>query len=73
MSNWYKPLTVGQGVIKSRERDYVLIRNENFYGRTTPVVSWQVAQIMPNYDFRLAREFKTKRDATHWLYICAKV
>jgi hypothetical protein len=68
MTSWYKPVTVGQGTIQDRKGNYYLIRNEAFNSRTTPTISWQVVEIMSNYDLRLDREFNTKRDAKEWLY-----
>ena len=59
--------------IKDQEGNYFLLRKESYNSRTTPLIEWQVAQrLQPNL-WRLEREFKTKRDAKEWLYICAKV
>ena len=68
MATWYKPITLGQGTVQERKGNYYLVRNEAYNSRTTPTISWQVVEIMSNYDLRLDREFNTKRDAKEWLY-----
>lgn len=58
--------------IKAREKNYYLVRKASYNGRTTERVEWQVWERKDD-QWRLEREYNTKRDAIHWLYVCAKV
>lgn len=70
--------------IKAAEGKYYVIRKASYNGRTTEKVEWQVAEKLNVSAYhallghttnlwRLEREFSTKRDAMHWLYVCAGV
>ena len=58
--------------IKSIERNFYLVRKSTYNGGISEKVEWQVWEKHGNV-WRLDREHKTKRDALHWLYVCAKV
>jgi hypothetical protein len=59
--------------IKSREGKWCVIRSESYNSRTTPRIEWTVAEQLSNGMYRRERDYATKRDAMHWLYVCAKV
>jgi len=58
--------------IKNREKNFYLVRQENYNGNATPNIAWQVWEKTAER-WKLDREYSTKRDATHWLYVCAGV
>ena len=58
--------------IKNREGNFYLVRKSSYRSGTTEKVEWQVWE-KRGTEWRFDREYNTKRDATHWLYVCAKV
>ncbi len=58
--------------IKDREGSYYLVRKASHNGNITEQVEWQVWQKKDD-QWRLDREYRTKRDAKQWLYVCAGV
>ena len=59
--------------IKDSEGRFYLIRNETYNGSTTAKIEWTVAEKLADRMWRRVRDFNTKRDAQHWLYVCANV
>jgi hypothetical protein len=59
--------------IKDSEGRFYLIRSESYNGRSTAQIEWTVAEKLEERIWRRVRDFTSKRDAQHWLYICAKV
>ena len=65
--------TPSQNQIKDKEGSFYLVRTESYNGRTTALIEWTVAEKLGDRIWRRVRDFTSKSEAQHWLYICAKV
>jgi hypothetical protein len=59
--------------IKAAEKNFRVVRHSSYRGGVSEKVEWRVCEILPNDMWRLIREYSTKRDAVHFMYIMAGV
>lgn len=49
-----------------------LYREENYFGRTTPIVEWHVTTEPPGEKERIVRTCPTRKEALEWVALCTK-
>lgn len=65
--------TPSQDSIKANEGKYYVIRHTSYNGGCSEKVEWRVCEKIHDRMWKLIREYSTKRDAIHFMYVMAKV
>jgi hypothetical protein len=65
--------TPSKDSIKAREGKYHVVRHSSYRGGCSEKVEWRVCEKIHDNMWKLIREYSTKRDAMHFMYVMAKV
>jgi hypothetical protein len=65
--------TPSKDSIKATEGKFHVVRHSSYRGGVSEKVEWRVCERINDSLWRLIREYNTKRDAIHFMYIMAKV
>jgi hypothetical protein len=59
--------------VKASEGKYHVVRHSSYRGGVSEKIEWRVCERIDSNMWKLVREYSTKRDAVHFMYIMAKV
>jgi hypothetical protein len=65
--------TPSKDSIKATEGNFHVVRHSSYRSGISEKVEWRVCEKLNDSIWRLVREFATKRDAIHFMYVMAKV